>query len=387
MAVYKYRGRWRAEVFVNGVRVAGMTKKNWRRPEAQAWHDATATLFRTGGAETNRKVSFEDALKAFRDRHLPTVSRRTAARYESDIKTHIEPFFRHYPIKKLDTALFDKFKVHLGKRLAPKSANGCLAVLQLILKKAVRAKLIDKSPYDCEMFEVPKREYEWWHDLETVQRFLQVAKRFRYGLIYWLALETGMRLAELIGLWKEDIDFARGTITVKRQWKQAEECYDLPKHQKFRVVTFDPAGPLAVALRAQLPRSGKLMFPTATGGHVTRDKIAAKYFHRICDLAGIPRTKFHSLRHTFASWYMIQHDDVWALKELLGHTDIRTTMRYAHHGKSRRHAPLSLVTHKSRTNDVEESITGRNHRPKDWWGYTDSNSKMASKLTPRLMAV
>jgi integrase len=391
MAVYKFRGGYRAEVFIGGVRVTGKSGFP-KRSQAQAWHDEIATRYRTGAVEVERKVSFEDALRVFRANHLPTVSRRTAAKYESDIKNHLGPYFRHYQLKKLDTVVFDRFKIDLRQKLGPRSANACLALLGLILKKSVRAKLIKESTFDCEPFDVPRKDYEWWDSPEIIQRFLRAAERFRYYPAYYLALETGMRLAEIIGLWRSSVNFERGTILVERQWKEAERAYDLPKHQKTRIVYFDPGGDLAKVLKQHVDSmpGHHLVFPTASGEHVTRNKLSLKYFRRICEIAKVPRISFHGLRHTFASWYMIQHDDAWALKSLMGHEDIKTTMRYAHHGKSRVHAPLALgevVTHKSRTDLGDKDVTNGIYSRKGWWGHTDSNSLEALKLTPRLMAV
>jgi len=57
--------------------------------------------------------------------------------------------------------------------------------------------------------------------------------------------------------------------------------------------------------------------------------------------AGVPIIRFHDLRHTFASWYMIEVGDIWSLKGILGHVDVQTTQRYAH--LSQRHQRMPIL--------------------------------------------
>ena len=70
--------------------------------------------------------------------------------------------------------------------------------------------------------------------------------------------------------------------------------------------------------------------------------LAGPCFSNIVKKARVPKIRFHDLRHTFASWYMIEIDEIWALKSILGHCDIRTTQRYAHHSKSRKRKTLEF---------------------------------------------
>jgi integrase len=57
-------------------------------------------------------------------------------------------------------------------------------------------------------------------------------------------------------------------------------------------------------------------------------------FSTVLGLAGIENFRFHDLRHTFASWYMMNGGDLYELAKILGHSNIRMTERYAKLGKS-----------------------------------------------------
>lgn len=354
MAVYRFRDGWKAEVFFEGKRVdtkAGFAK----RDEAKRWHDDRLARFR--GGEVNENVSvprtFDDALESFEARHMPTVSASSAVIYRSVIANHIRPFFRFARLDKLTPDVFDSFKLELAAKLSASTANDCLMLVHLILERAVRARLISANPFDVDLLAEPEREFQWWDDGEDIRRFLRQAEGSRYYAAYFLALETGLRFGEVVGLWKQSIDFERGAIFVERQWKQNLRAYGLPKYQKTRWVYFDPAGPFAEALTvaAKASRHPQLVFASRGGHHLLRSKLGDAYLSRLIEKAGVPALTFHGLRHTFASWYMRTHDDVWALMSLMGHTRIETTMRYAHHGATRRHKPLGLVP--SHTNHAQ----------------------------------
>jgi site-specific recombinase XerD len=74
----------------------------------------------------------------------------------------------------------------------------------------------------------------------------------------------------------------------------------------------------------------EIIFVTARGERVRPRRLAARHFQRIVERARVPRIRFHDLRHTFASWYMIEVGDIWSLKGILAHVDVQTTQRYAH---------------------------------------------------------
>ncbi len=57
-------------------------------------------------------------------------------------------------------------------------------------------------------------------------------------------------------------------------------------------------------------------------------------YETILELAGIKNFRFHDLRHTFASWYMMNGGDLYELAKILGHSNIKMTERYANLGKN-----------------------------------------------------
>jgi len=151
-----------------------------------------------------------------------------------------------------------------------------------------------------------------------------------------------MRLGEIVGLSKQDISFERNQIHIHRQWLNREECYGPTKGRTERFVTFHPDSDLGDVLKEAMDNSPdpESIFVTEEGTKVRPRRLAARHFQRVVERAEVPRIRFHDLRHTFASWYMIEVGDIWSLKAILGHVDIQTTQRYAHLSERNFRVPL-----------------------------------------------
>jgi integrase len=379
MNVFRDRDKWRAQVFVDGKRVA--TQGGFeRKSEAKAWHDATLRARKEGPPQS--EATFEELLTHFRGWHLPKVRPGTKRRYEVDLKERIVPFFSHRRLADITPRLLEEFAKECQSKLSPKSVNNCLHTLRLMLNKAEKWKLIAESPYGLESLTVTTKPYVWWSKEDDIQKFLAAAKASRYFPVYLLALETGLRYGEIVGLSTRDVDLEQGTIHVHRQWNEREGCYGPTKHGKARFVDFTVGGELGLMLGAQVRAArGERLFVTATGAPVTKSNVAHKLFRASIRRAGVPLIPFHGLRHTFASWYMIRHDNVWDLMAILGHSNIKTTMRYAHQSQRARRKPLDLasITRESHTRLEERNVTSEEEGGKRWRDGRDSNPRAPEK--------
>lgn len=383
MTVSKCRDKWRAEVFVGGRRVA--SKAGFaRKRDADDWHNVTKAALRDQPNVT-KATTFDELLTHFRAWHLRKVRPGTKRRYEVDLKERIEPFFRHMALRAITPAMIEQFATDCQRTLKPKSVNNCLHTLRLILNKAVKWRLLGESPYAIDSLAIPEAPYQWWEEEDQIRRFLEAAKESRYYAVYLTALETGLRYGELAGLKCGDVEIGRGVLRVERQWLERDASFGPPKHGKGRRVDFNPGGELAQALHAACAghASDERLFRTATGKPVTKSGVAHKYFKACIRRAGVPEISFHGLRHTFASWYMRRHDNVWDLMAILGHSSIKTTMRYAHQSKGARRKPLDLasITHISRTDEGENYGTSGEPCRNEWRDGRDLNPRIPEKTT------
>lgn len=365
MTVYKKDGGWRADVFIGGRRMA--TQQGFaRRRDAELWHDekrlelARAPI---APAAPRPRRRFGELLALIEERHLPTIRPGTAERYRVDVRYRIEPFFGDLHLDEVTPGLVEEFKSRcVASGLAPKSINNCLHTLRLILGRAVRWEMIEQSPYHVESLKIPEEPYEWYSEADDVQRFVAAARTSRYHALYLTALETGMRFGEILGLSKADVDFKTGQIHVHRQWLERQGEYGPVKHARPRMVPFDPSSELGLALRKEILRSGhaEAVFTTATGERPCRGGVAHKFLRAVQRRGRVAEISFHALRHTYASWYMKLGGSVWDLMALLGHSSIKTTMRYAHHAQNERRQPLNLagVTPNSLRFERVDSLSG-----------------------------
>jgi integrase len=278
-----------------------------------------------------RERTVGELLEKFEEIHLPTVSESTRTRYELDIRYRIRPHFERDSLSSIDRLKLESFRSGLLKELAPKSVNNCTELLRLIFNKGVDWGFIETSPMSLKKLRLPECKYKWWEDKEHITKFLAEAKRTPYYAAFLLALECGLRLGEIVGLSKTDIDLARCKVHVHQQWLEREGKLGPTKGRTVRTVNFDPKSDLGQALARAIAQSPdeEAIFVTRTGRRIRATKLR-KLMPRLVAKAKVPAIRFHDLRHTFASWYMLEHDDIWTLMRLLGHADIQTTQRYAH---------------------------------------------------------
>lgn len=149
--------------------------------------------------------------------------------------------------------------------------------------------------------------------------------RLRDDAVLELLYSSGLRVAELCGLGRDDVDLARRTVVV---WG---------KGSKQRMV---PLGaPAAEAVAAWLERRGDLATDETPDDAVFLNRrgrrLGPRDVRRIIDHRALEPTHPHALRHTFATHLLDGGADLRVVQELLGHSDLATTQRYTHVSKER----------------------------------------------------
>jgi integrase len=143
----------------------------------------------------------------------------------------------------------------------------------------------------------------------------------RLRLIVLIAVATGMRASEIFGLLWSDVMYSEGLLAVRAKLKGG----------KMRYVPMTPE--LASELR-QFPVviNEDRIFPPKPGATSGRQRLEGS-FEDLLEGAKIRDFRFHDLRHTFASWYMMNGGDLYELAKILGHSNIKMTERYAKLGR------------------------------------------------------
>ncbi len=172
---------------------------------------------------------------------------------------------------------------------------------------------------------------------EEVARLLQAAIRWRDKLLLGMMYATGARNREICRLQWQDIDFARGLVTIRQGKGRVDRHVMLPK-------TYFP-------LLRQLSEEAQptdFLFPGQRPGRYLSPRTAQRIMKRTLRLAGIKKNATpHSLRHSFAAHLFEENADIRDIQRLLGHVKIETTTLYL---KVARRRPGELVSPLDRLN-------------------------------------
>lgn len=147
-----------------------------------------------------------------------------------------------------------------------------------------------------------------------------------------LALNTGLRRGELFNLTWPDVDLPKGTLTVRGEGAKSGKTRHVPLNAE--------ALATLTAWKAQGAGSG-FVFPGDENKRL--DNISSSW-RKLCRDAGLVAFRFHDTRHSFASKLVMAGVDLNTLRELLGHGDIKMTLRYAHLAPEHKAAAVAKLT-------------------------------------------
>lgn len=178
-----------------------------------------------------------------------------------------------------------------------------------------------------------------------VQAFLQEVGTSRLGNAFIVAIGTGVRRGELLGLKWADVDFRAGVINIKRSYsrsggqgkftdgKTANSRRQIPMSETVRMALCDQkARQDAERTNAKSEwQENDLVFATKQGTPVHPDSFCKQYLKPILERAGLTGVHMHQFRHTFAAWCITKGVDVKKVSVFLGHYDVAFTYRKYHH--------------------------------------------------------
>lgn len=288
---------------------------------------------------TPPEKTFGDLCDYWVERRAPR--KRSGKDDESIIKKHLRPAFgtmklRDLGIEDVDAYINQKID---DEELSDKTVSTHVTLLGTMLRLAMsfRVPWVTIVP----RFAKPKvaafsRDYQWLRSDDEIRRFLSAARDEdeHVFVFYAFAIYTGMRAGELAALEWPDVNFERRLIAVQRS-------FDGPtKSDRVRYVPIlDPLLPLLREWR--LRRPGRLVFVNqADAMFAPSARIFQEVLHRVLAAAEFPKVRrngkerpyvrFHDLRHTFASHWVMKGGDLFKLQKILGHQSVQMTMRYAH---------------------------------------------------------
>jgi len=330
------------------VRIFGTPKADGlpetRAGAEEAERRAIARVLETGEAKpvTKEVPTIEEFSKVFLATSAINNKPSSVDSKEKLLRFHIVPRLGHLRLDEVSYAVIEDLKLALAqtpintgktyvgvkldnkspKTLSGKTINNVLSVLRRMLVVARKRDLIESVP-DVEWLKRDQPEIDFL-DFNEAERLLAAAPG-EWRTMILTALRTGMRHGELIGLRWEDVDLVAGRIAVRQNVVNGQ--LGTPKSGKPREI------PLGVDVRTALKDHrhlrGPLVFCHMSGGLLGTVDTRLPLW-RACKKAGLRQVGWHALRHTFASHLVMRGASLKAVQELLGHSSIQMTMRYAH---------------------------------------------------------
>ncbi|MGZ6289782.1 MAG: tyrosine-type recombinase/integrase, partial [Bdellovibrionota bacterium] len=310
-----------------------MTQTFRRKTDAESWKRKKLEerdQVRITGIVIQDSLTFGEFVeKWMKEKVEARLSPSTQAGYKSDLRLHILPHIKDVPLRSLRLEHGNQILLSLiSKRRSPKTINGVLGLLQGIMNEAVLWSFAHRNPFGG--LKPLKGEAEvdvYWTESE-IEQFLRATLRTKRYPIWVVTLNTGMRRGEIGALQWDRVSFQRRQIEVTRTAGRFG-LRENTKGGRKRIVPMNDAVYNVLWPLWKL-QQGKFVFCEERGEpvdahHIYRD------FQIAQEKAGFTNLiRFHDLRHTFASQFMMKGGNIYDLQKILGHSTIGMTERYAH---------------------------------------------------------
>ena len=271
-----------------------------------------------------------------------SVRPKTFVSYRAIVRLHLAPALGKIPVGELRPADVQGYlNAKSASGLAPRTVAYHRNVLRQGLGHAERTELVWRNVAKLALPpRIPRREVRPLTP-EQARIFLGAIAGDRFEALYLLALGVGLRQGEILGLRWSDVDLESGTIRVRSSLQRVEGAFSFvePKSVTSRRIVAMPSlvreALLAHRARqlAEGPLAGEfadLLFTTLAGHPVDGINVTRK-FQRILKRIGLPRQRFHDLRHACASLLLSQGVPARVVMETLGHSQISLTLNtYSH---------------------------------------------------------
>jgi len=315
--------RWRIDTFYKGLRI----RETCATPEMAETNLRKIQTLIDEGRYLEKKRESKETLGQVRDRYIDWckgIKQKTVDDKEDHLNVILEFFGIDTLIAKITKAEVERFHAHLGsvnaKRkktpISTATINRRMACLKHFFHKAEDWGLIAFNPARRATLRKENNRRLRFLTIEECKILLDCCPSLTLRQIVELALNTGMRKGELLRLEWEHINLRRGFLEILDQ-KNGE--YDtIPLNER------------TLEILRSIPRrlDSKYVFPGKKPGKPFQD--LKRQFEKAIKIANLEDVTFHTLRHTAASYLVMEGIDLTTVKEILRHKSISMTLRYAH---------------------------------------------------------
>lgn len=291
---------------------------------------------------TSRDLPAFDArlrLDTFLERWLEdmetTVRARTADNHASRIRHHIAPRLGGHRLVDLRAAHITAFRDELAASLSPRSVNHVLSTLRYALGRAVEWQMVPRNEAAfVRGLHVPERDGQPLTTAEARRLMVQVEGDPWEGM-YVLAATLGLRQSEILGLRWRDLRDGRLEVRKTLTWHRGVATLEDPKTERSHRTLTLPLQARAILARRRTEQAADreaaaqwnplfdkgydLVF-TATDGYPIERTAVTRALARHLEAAGLPKVRFHDLRHTATAWLLELGLSMREVADVLGHS-------------------------------------------------------------------
>jgi len=341
-------GSVRAQISLPGGK--RVTKSFSTKRDADAWLREMRNQVDVGLTTANHDILFSDFIGDWLVRKKAQLRPKTFADYAYYCNELIAPHLGILKLRVIKLSAVNNFYVALADEGRPVYViRYTHRILHSMFSDAVRLGFVPVNPAqyaDVPVVDDAQDKMQIFSPAEY-QLFTEACSHAMYGVLYQLAIKTGMRQGELLGLTWKNVDLERGEICVAQQLSRfGQEGQRLtfgPLKTKYSRRTIKIGDDLVGLLRAyflaqqkykQLMgtrwRENDLVFPSSMGTFLDQRNMQ-RDFDNLLKTAGLPKIRFHDLRHNAASLMLGRNVPVVTVSRYLGHSSPRVTLEiYAH---------------------------------------------------------
>lgn len=315
------------------------TKKKAKAAEAEIKDKINKGVFIK---ESN--ITYSEFMQDYLNDKKMNVKKGTWSNYANLVNNHILPMLGELEISKITPRHIQNLYNDLFEtsKLSDENIQKVHTLINDSLKKAEAWEMINKNPTTLvERPKARKKEMQVW-SLEETHQFLLASKSDRYYIVFLLALTTGMRQGEILGLRWKDVDFDRRIISVTQILSHDGKSFESGAKTKAgsRPIKVDEETMNELKKHQQIYREEKmanrtiyqdndLVVCTSLGTPVSPRNIN-RSFYRLIEKSEVKKIRFHDLRHTHVTFLIKNRETPQAIAERMGWSDTRMIDNYAH---------------------------------------------------------
>lgn len=338
---------WAIKYRINGIQKLHTIGSVDKRTADREYHKfCTNLLTDESGNDHVKDASFDGFLIEY-IRHCRMIKEPSTADREERVLKLFRNYAGNIQVKSVNRSLIDKYIIHRlnqksnrnTRKIRKATVNLELRHLKAVFNTCKNWGYIKSNPFQrIKMLRVegnPHPKYLEIHEIELVRKAF---KGHTLENIVDFYLWTGVRLREALSLSWDDIDLRNGRITIKAVNS---------KSKKYRYIGFDQRSGIGKMLKALKRRKDNKVFGPENNKGRELPQWPADYVSRtiskICTKIGFEWATCHTFRHSVASHLIMRNVPIYTVKELLGHSAIKTTEIYAHLADSHKSEMISKL--------------------------------------------